>query len=65
MTAKILRQVETLTRILPRHAVLRAGDEIHLASAMDAGFQEIWTNERRLVTVAEHFGVKGRQVAVA
>ena len=65
VTDKILRQVEVLSRKLPRQSFLRAGDAIHVVSAMDAGFQEIWTNDRHLLAAAEHFGIKGRQVASA
>jgi predicted nucleic acid-binding protein len=62
---RVLRQVETLTRTLPKTLPLRALDAIHIASAMEEGFHEIWTNDRRLVAAAEHIGIKGRQIAPA
>jgi predicted nucleic acid-binding protein len=65
VTDKILRQVETLTRRLPRQSFLRAGDAIHVVSAIDGGFHEIWTNDRHLLAAAAHFGLKGRQVGAA
>jgi predicted nucleic acid-binding protein len=65
VTDKILRQVEVLSRRLPRQSFFRAGDAIHVVSAMDAGFQEIWTNDRHLLAAAPHFGIKGRQVSGA
>ncbi len=59
---RILRQVEILTRSLPKSTPLRAGDAIHIVSAVEAGFNEIWTNDRHLLAAAAHFGLKGRSV---
>lgn len=59
----VLRHVEILTRTLPATAPLRAGDAIHIVSAANAGFHEIWTNDRHLLAAAAHFGLKGRQIA--
>ena len=57
-----LRQVDLLIRQLPKSSPLRAGDAIHIVSAMDAGFAELWTNDRHLLAAAAHFGIKGRSV---
>ena len=57
---RILRQVELLTRSLPKSTPLRAGDAIHIVSAVEAGFNEIWTNDHHLLAAAAHFGLKGR-----
>lgn len=62
VSERILRQVERLTATLPKTIPLRAGDAIHIASALDAGFDEIWTNDRHLLAAAGHFGLKGRSV---
>jgi predicted nucleic acid-binding protein len=62
---RILRQAEILTRILPDTIPLRALDAIHVASAIEEGFREIWTNDRRLLAAAAHVGMKGRQTAPA
>ena len=62
---RILRQVELLTRSLPQTMPLRALDAIHIASAIDEAFAEIWTNDHRLLAAAAHFGLKGRQVSAA
>ena len=56
----LLYQVESLTRTLPTAAYLRAGDAIHLVTAADAGFTEIWSNDRHLLAAARHFGLEGR-----
>jgi predicted nucleic acid-binding protein len=58
----LLRKVEIATRNLPRDVFLRAGDAVHLVSARDAGFSEIWTNDRHLLAAAPHFGLRGRTV---
>ncbi|MEO8099320.1 MAG: type II toxin-antitoxin system VapC family toxin [Acidobacteriota bacterium] len=60
---RILRRVELLARTMPSDTLLRAGDAIQLVSAMDAGFHEIWSNDRRLLAAAKHFGLTGRSVS--
>lgn len=61
-TDRLLQQVDAVVRMLPPACLIRAGDAIHLATAMDAGFDEIWTNDRRLLAAAEQVGIRGRQV---
>ena len=39
---------------------LRSGDAIHIVSAAEAGFNEIWTNDRHMLTAAASFGIAGR-----
>ena len=63
ITEHILRQFETVIRKLQCQTLIRAGDAIHLVTALNAGVQEIWTNDRHLLTAAPHFGIKGRRVA--
>jgi len=62
VTDRVLRQVELLVRALPRQVFLRAGDAIHIVTAVEAGFNEVWTNDRHLLAAAKHFGVKGRSL---
>jgi hypothetical protein len=38
------------------------GDAIHLVTALEASFPEIWSNDRHLLGAAEHFGLRGRSV---
>lgn len=47
---------------LPTGVFLRAGDAVHLATARDAGFTEIWSNDRHLLAAAPHFGLAGKSV---
>ncbi len=62
VTESILRTTATLVRGLPASIPLRAGDAIHIASALDAGEPEIWTNDRHLLAAATWFGLVGRSV---
>ena len=62
VTNLILRHVEHLTRTCQTSIFLRAGDAIHIVSAVEAGFHEIWTNDRHLLAAATHFGLQGRSV---
>jgi predicted nucleic acid-binding protein len=62
VSERVLRHVERMTARLPKTLPLRAGDAIHIASALDAGFDEIWTNDRYLLAASKHFGLKGRSV---
>ena len=62
VTNIILRRVEAMARTLPPKTFLRAGDVIHVVSAVEAGFHEIWTNDRHLLAAAAHFGLQGRSV---
>jgi predicted nucleic acid-binding protein len=56
----LMRRVAVAMRTLPRTANLRAGDAVHLISAREHGFSEIWTNDRRMLEAAPHFGLQGR-----
>lgn len=60
ISERIVRQVEHLTARLPKTVPLRAGDAIHIVSAIESGFDEIWTSDRHLLAAAAHFGLKGR-----
>jgi predicted nucleic acid-binding protein len=56
----LLRKTATLIRGLPADVPLRAGDAIHIATALEVGEPEIWTNDRHLLAAAAHFGIVGR-----
>ena len=59
---RLLHRVELMVRNLPTNSFVRAGDAIHLTTAFDAGFTEIWTNDRHLLQTAQHTGLTGRSV---
>ena len=57
----VIRRMTTLMSALPASIFLRAGDAIQLATALDAGEAEIWTNDRHMLAAAPHFGLVGRR----
>lgn len=62
VTERLLRQVEVVTRGLPSSCYLRTFDALHLVTAADTGFGEIWTNDRHMLAAAPQFGLVGRTV---
>ena len=58
----VLLRVASLVAALPAAMYLRAGEPIHLAAAQEAGFTEIWTNDRRLIEAAPAFGLTGKSL---
>lgn len=55
----ILDSAQAFVAMMPADLFLRAGDALHLASARDEGFSEIWSNDRHLLNAASHFGIIG------
>jgi predicted nucleic acid-binding protein len=47
---------------LARSVFVHAGDAVHLCSAGEAGFTEVWTNDRHMLAAAGAFGLRGRSV---
>jgi predicted nucleic acid-binding protein len=62
VTPAVLSDVQASVARLPRTVYVRAGDAIHLATAREAGFSEVWTNDRHLLAAAPHFHLQGRSV---
>lgn len=58
----LLRRTATMVRSLAPDVPLRAGDAIHLATALEIGEPEIWTNDRHLLAAASYVGLIGRTV---
>jgi predicted nucleic acid-binding protein len=55
------RVAQRLSKVTPTTYV-RAGDAIHLCAATEAGFADVWTNDRHMLTAASAFGLRGRSV---
>jgi predicted nucleic acid-binding protein len=62
VTERTLRRVESATRLLTPAYPLRALEALHLLTAADSGFAEVWTNDRHMLAAASHFGLTGRSV---
>jgi predicted nucleic acid-binding protein len=62
LTNTLLGRTAALIRRLSPNVPLRAGDAIHLASAIEAGETEIWTNDRHLLAAAASAGLTGKSV---
>jgi uncharacterized protein len=58
----LLRRTAVMLRNLAASVPLRAGDAIHIATALELGEPEIWTNDRHLLAATRHFGISGRSV---
>lgn len=62
VTETLLYRIEARTAKLPADLFLRAGDALHLMTASEAGFTEIWSNDRHLLAAAPYFGLLGRSI---
>lgn len=61
-TDSLLHQLRDRVSQLPASVFIRAGDAIQLASALHAGADEIWSNDRHLLNAASHFGLAAKSV---
>lgn len=61
-TDEILARVRQAYRKLPPTVFLRGADAIHLATAAEAGFRVVYSNDAHLLAAAMHFGIQGANV---
>jgi predicted nucleic acid-binding protein len=59
---EIMARIRNVYQKLPAAVFLRGADAIHLATAADAGFRIIYSNDGHLLAAARHFGIEGRNV---
>ena len=62
LSPAVMTAVVDLFRRLPSEVFLRTGDAVHLISAREHGFQEIFSSDRRLLAAAPHVGLAGQDV---
>lgn len=58
LTASLVRQSVARLQTLPATTFLRSADCLHLCAAVEAGFREIYSNDRHLLSAAAHFGLR-------
>ena len=59
---EIFLRIRQVYQRLPATVFLRAADAIHLATAAEAGFRIVYSNDSHLLAAAKHFGVEGKNV---
>ena len=59
---EVLSRIRQVYRKLPASVFLRGADAIHLATAAEAGFRAVYSNDVHLLAAARHFGIEGRNV---
>jgi predicted nucleic acid-binding protein len=62
ISAKLIDTLSDRVRRFDRSVFLRSADALHLASAAEQGFKEIYSNDRHLLAAATHFGVRGLSI---
>jgi predicted nucleic acid-binding protein len=62
ITPVLLRKVSDEVTRMPAHAVLTAVDALHLGTAREHGFREVYTNDRHMLAAAGYFGLTGLNV---
>jgi predicted nucleic acid-binding protein len=62
VTSALIARVCDGVKKLPRRAVLRTGDAIHLGCARENGFREVYTNDRHMLEGARYFDLAGVNV---
>ncbi len=61
LTDAILDRIASVFATAPANTYLRASDALHLASATERGFAEIYSNDKHLLAAAPLFGLRGER----
>lgn len=62
LTDAVFDRIETVLATAPATTYLRAADALHLATAAENGFAEIYSNDKHLLAAAPLFGLRGVNV---
>ena len=62
LSATLVAGLSDRIRHLSAAVFIRAADALHLTSAAEQGFKEIYSSDRRLLAAASHFGLRGLSV---
>lgn len=62
VTPELLEKARKAVLDIPSTDVLRSGDALHLACAAEQGFQEVYTNDGRMLKAARYFDLTGVNV---
>ena len=62
VTSELLEKARKAVLDTPSAVLLRSGDALHLACAEEHGFDEVFTNDRRMLEAARYFRVAGVNV---
>ena len=62
LTEAIVDRIESVFATAPATTYLRAADALHLATAAEHGFEEIYSNDKHLLAAAPLFGLRGVNV---
>ena len=58
VTEALLTRAQTTYQTLPSSFFLRSADCLHLCAAVEAGFKDIYSNDRHLLAAAPHVGLR-------
>jgi predicted nucleic acid-binding protein len=61
-SADILSRIRKVFENLPANVFLRAAHAVHLATAAESGFREVYSSDAHLLAAAKHFGLQGKNV---